>query len=80
VTKAKPTAYHLVDPATASWNLSSLPVIILEAGALLLLALSNRLFAVWFGTSARWFILVPIWVAGFYLLFSSLVAFLPASI
>jgi sortase A len=78
--KAKPVTYHIVNPATASWDWSSLPVVVLEVGVLLLLGLSNRWFTAWFGRSGRWMILVPIWAAGLYLLFSTLTKFLPASI
>ncbi len=79
-TRAKPIAYHIVDPATASWDWSSLPAVVLAAGALLLLGLSNRWFTAWFGRSGRWMILVPVWGAGLYLLFGTLTRFLPASI
>jgi LPXTG-site transpeptidase (sortase) family protein len=78
--KTKPHAYHIVNAQTASWDWSLLPVVVLEAGVLLLLGLTNRRFAAWFGRSSRWFILVPIWGAGLYLLFSTLTTFLPATI
>src|SRR6202034_2332848 len=67
--KTKPHAYHIVNAQTASWDWSLLPVVVLEAGVLLLLGLTNRRFAAWFGRTSRWFILVPIWGAGLYLVF-----------
>jgi LPXTG-site transpeptidase (sortase) family protein len=78
-TKVKPGAYHLVDAQTASWAWGLLPVVVLEAGVLLLLGLSNRRFASWYGGIGRWFILVPIWAAGLYALFGTLTTFLPAT-
>jgi sortase A len=78
--KAKTVHYHIVNQATTSWDWSSFPVVVLECGILLLLGLSNRWFNAWFGRSGRWIVLVPIWTAGLYLLFSTLTSFLPASI
>jgi LPXTG-site transpeptidase (sortase) family protein len=79
-TGAKPRAYHVVDSKTASWNWSSLPVVVIEAGVLILLGLSYRRFAVWFRGLSRWIILTPIWIAALYLLFQSLATFLPAAV
>jgi LPXTG-site transpeptidase (sortase) family protein len=79
VTKAKPQAYHVVNAKTASWDWSLLPVAILEAGVLMLLGLSNRRFASWYGGVGRWFVLAPIWAAALYALFSTLVNFLPST-
>jgi sortase A len=78
--KAKTVRYHIVDPATTSWDWSSLPVVVLELGVLLLLGLSNRRFTAWFGRSGRWMILAPIWAGSLYLLFNTLTSFLPTSI
>jgi sortase A len=76
---AKKTAYHIVDAATASWDFGLLPVVVLEVGVLMLLALTNRRFAVWYGGVGRWFVLVPIWTVGLYLLYGTLTTFLPAT-
>jgi sortase A len=76
---AKPVAYHVENAKTASWAWSLLPVVVLEAGVLMLLGLSNRRFATWYGGVGRWVILAPIWAAGLYLFFSTLVKFLPAT-
>jgi LPXTG-site transpeptidase (sortase) family protein len=78
--KAKSHAYHIVNAQTASWDWSLLPIVVLEAGVLLLLGLSNRRLSAWFGRSSRWFVLIPIWGAGLYLLFGTLTTFLPATI
>jgi LPXTG-site transpeptidase (sortase) family protein len=80
VAQGTPRAYHVVDSKTASWNWSSLPVVVIEAGVLILLGLSYRRFAVWFGGLSRWIVLLPIWLAGLYLLFQSLATFLPAAV
>jgi len=78
--KAKTVRYRIVDPATTSWGWSSLPVVVLVLGMVLLLGLGNRWFTAWFGRSGRWIVLVPIWAGSLYLLFSTLTSFLPASI
>jgi sortase A len=78
--KAATVDYHIVNPATTSWDWSSLPLVILELGILLLLGLGNRWITAWFGRSGRWIILVPVWAGGLYLLFGTLTSFLPASI
>jgi sortase A len=75
----KHLSYHVVNPATVSWNWSLLPAIGVEICLLLLLALSNRRFGTWFGAS-KWIILVPLWAAGLYLLFGTLTDFLPAAL
>ena len=79
VAKVRPVTYHIVNPVQASWDWSLLPLVGIEAGLLMLLGLSNRYFTVWFGRSARWVILVPLWICGFYVLFQTLTTFLPAS-
>jgi sortase A len=79
-TKTKPHAYHIVNSQTASWNWSVCPIVILEAGALMLLGLSNRRLSAWYGKVGRWLILTPFWAAGLYLLFQSLATFLPAAV
>jgi sortase A len=76
----KDFSYHLVNPATASWNWSLLPAVGVEVSVLLLLALSFRRFGVWFAGRAKWFVLVPLWAAGLYLLFSTLTSFFPAAL
>ena len=78
--KVKTVAYHIVNPATTSWDWSSLPLVVLELGILLLLGLGNGWFTAWFGRSGRWIVLVPIWAGSLYLFFSTLTGFLPASI
>jgi sortase A len=80
VVKSKPIAYHIVNPATASWNWGLLPVVLLEIGFLVALGLLLRRLQGWYGGFGQWLILVPVWVAGLYLLFQSLTTFLPASI
>jgi sortase A len=75
-----PVAYHVVNPVTPGWDWPLLPLVGLEAGLLMLLGLSNRQFTVWFGRSSRWVILVPLWAAGFYALFQTVILFLPATL
>jgi sortase A len=75
----KHLSYHVVNPATASWNWSLLPTVGIEVCLLLLLALSYRRFDIWFETAGKWLILVPLWAAGLYLLFTTLTGFLPAA-
>ena len=77
---ARHISYHIVDSATASWDWSLLPVVGIEVCLLLLLGLSYRRIAVWFGPTGKWFILVPVWAAGLYLLFDTLTTFLPSTI
>jgi sortase A len=69
--------YHVVNAATASWDLSALPAVGVLLSLLVLLGLSFRRFDVWLGKHGKWFVLVPVWTAGLYLLFSTLIAFLP---
>jgi len=76
----KHLSYHVVNPATASWNWSLLPAVGVEVCLLLLLGLSYRRFGAWFEAIGKWFILVPLWAAGLYLLFSTLTDFLPAAL
>ena len=73
-------AYHVVNPATVSWNWSLFPAVGVEVCLLLLLALSYRRFGTWFGATEKWLILVPLWAAGLYLLFGTLTNFLPAAL
>jgi sortase A len=77
---AKDVTYHVANSANASWNWSLLPAVGIEVCLLLLLGLSYRRFDNWFGKTSRWIVLVPLWVAGLYLLFDSLTKFLPASL
>jgi sortase A len=77
---AKDVTYHVANSANASWNWSLLPAVGVEVCLLLLLGLSYRRFNDWFGHTSRWIVLVPLWVAGLYLLFDSLTKFLPASL
>ena len=80
VVEPKHLSYHVVNPATASWNWLLLPAIGVEVCLLLLLALSNRRIGFWFDPLGKWLILGPLWVAGLYLLFSTLTGFLPAAL
>jgi sortase A len=76
----KNLSYHLVNPATASWNWSLLPAVGVEVSLLVLLALSFRRFGTWFEGIGKWFVLIPLWVAGLYLLFTTLTSFFPAAL
>ncbi len=76
----KHLSYDVVNPATASWNWSLLPVVGISVCLLLLLALSYRWFNRFFDTTGKWLILVPLWAAGLYLLFTTLTNFLPAAL
>ncbi len=76
----KHVQYHIVDPATASWDWSLLPVALVEICILMLLGLSFGLTGRWFGRVGKWFILVPLWAAGLYLAFGTLTSLLPSSV
>jgi len=76
----KHVTYHLVDTGTASWVWSLLPAVGIEVCLLVLLGMSYKRFVFWFGRAGQWFILVPLWAAGLYLLFDTLTKFLPSSI
>ena len=76
----KHLAYHVINPATASWNWSLLPAVGVEVCLLLLLALSYRRIGSWFAAGGQWLILAPLWAAGLYLLFGTLTDFLPAAL
>jgi sortase A len=76
----KHLSYHVINPATASWNWSLLPAVGVEVCLLLLLALSYRRIGSWFAAGGQWLILVPLWAAGLYLLFGTLTDFLPAAL
>jgi sortase A len=76
----KNLSYHLVNPATASWNWSLLPAVGVEVSLLVLLALSFRRFGTWFEGIGKWFVLVPLWATGLYLLFTTLTGFFPAAL
>jgi len=80
VAKTKRRAYHVVDSKTANWDWALLPIVVLEAGVLMLLGLTNRRFTSWFGGIGRWFVLGPLWAVGLYVLFGTLTMFLPATI
>ena len=72
-------SYHVVNPGTASWDWSLLPVVGIEASLLVLLGLTYRRFRVWLGSIGMWLVLVPLWAAGLYLLFTTLTTFLPST-
>jgi sortase A len=78
--KTKPRAYHVVDSKTATWDWALLPIVVLEAGFLMLFGLTNRRFTTWFGGVGRWCVLVPLWAVGLYVLFETVTSFLPATI
>jgi sortase A len=76
----KNLSYHLANPATASWNWSLLPTVGVAVSLLVLLALSYRRFGIWFEGIGKWFVLVPLWAAGLYFLFTTLTNFFPAAL
>jgi sortase A len=75
----KHLSYNIENSDTSSWNWSLLPAVGIEICLLLLLALSYRRFGGWFAAIGKWFVLVPLWAAGLYLLFDTLTRFLPAA-
>jgi len=79
-TPARHISYRIVDSSTASWDWRLLPVVGVEVCLLLLLGLSYGRIAAWFGSTGKWFILVPLWAAGLYSVFDSLTTFLPSTI
>jgi LPXTG-site transpeptidase (sortase) family protein len=76
----KRVTYDVVNAGTNSWVWTLLPVVGIEVCLLVLLGMTYRRFDFWFGRVGRWFVLVPLWAAGLYLLFDTLTKFLPASI
>jgi sortase A len=71
--------YDVTVTGEAGWNLSLLPLAFLEIALLIVLGLTNRRWASYFARETRWLVLVPIWLALVYLLFSTLSNFLPAA-
>lgn len=71
--------YDVALGGEAGWNTCLLPIALLEVGLLVLLGLTNRRWAKILGRESKWLILVPIWAALIYLLFTTLSNFLPAA-
>jgi len=71
--------YRLASVAMG-WNWSLLPLVLVEAGALVLLGLGCRRLTSHFGRGVRWLILGPIWIALVLALFEALTEFLPAAV
>ena len=77
---AQHVSYHVANAATASWNWSLLPLVGYRGlPALAASGSPTRRFDGWFGRIGKWFILVPVWAVGLYLLFDTLTMFLPAT-
>ena len=72
-------SYRLVDEAPAGWNWGELPAATVLGMGLIALGLFCRRLGQRFDPVARWLVLVPIWVAGLYVLFQVLENFLPAA-
>jgi sortase A len=79
VAKDAGTPYKVTPSGEAGWNASLVPLVILEGGLLLALALANRRLSAILRRGSRWLVLVPVWAAGLFILFQTLTSFLPAS-
>ena len=71
--------YKVTISGEAGWNTSAIPLVLLEAGLLIMLGLTNRRWAAILGRESRWLILAPIWAALLFILFQTLTGFLPAA-
>jgi sortase A len=63
----------------AGWNMTLMPLVLLELALLVALGLSNGRLGRLLGREGRWLVLVPIWLALLFALFQSLTSFLPAA-
>jgi len=73
-------ASHVIEGGSGEWNLLYLPPVLLVAVLLVLLGLANQRASGYFGRRGRWLILVPLWLAGLYVLFGLLTSFLPSTL
>jgi len=73
------TPVHVKASGEAGWNMTLVPLVLLELGLLVALGLYNGRLGRLLGREGRWLVLVPIWMALFYALFQSLTSFLPAA-
>ncbi len=71
--------YKVALQGEAGWDVSLIPVVLIEIGLLVALGLTNRRWSSLFGRGTRWLVLAPIWTAGLFILFQSLTTFLPAA-
>jgi len=73
-------ASHVIEGGSGEWNLLYLPPVLLVVALLVLLGFANQRASGYFGRRGRWLILVPMWLAGLYVLFGFLTSFLPATL
>lgn len=78
--RATPIPYRITDSNTASWNWGALPIVLPEIGLLVGIGLLAKRIRLWLGRRGQWLLLVPLWLAGLYFLFSSLTSLLPPSV
>ena len=63
----------------AGWDMTLVPLVLLELGLLVALGLYNGRLGRLLGREGRWLVLAPIWLALLFALFQSLTSFLPAA-
>ncbi len=74
------TPYQVSVAGQAGWNISLIPLVLVELGVLIALGLTNRRWSRILGRESRWIILVPIWTVLLYALFQTLTDFLPTAV
>ncbi len=77
---ARSVPYRIVASTQEGWRWSSLPMVLMASALLVALGLLNRRLYSWYRRRTGWLILMPIWMAGTYLLFQELSYLLPSSI
>jgi LPXTG-site transpeptidase (sortase) family protein len=65
---------------SSGWHLASLPIVLLILALLVVLGIVTEHSKKYFGRHIRWIVIVPLWVAGMYLLFVHLGNLLPATV
>jgi sortase A len=65
---------------SSGWHLSSLPIVLLILALLVVLGIVTEHSKKYFGRHIRWVVIVPLWVAGMYILFVHLGNLLPATV
>jgi sortase A len=65
---------------SGGWHFSSLPIVLLILALLVVLGVATERAKKYLGRHVRWIVIVPLWVAGMYMLFVHLGNLLPAAV